>query len=342
MSFRDTLLDALPPPLRITLRTLRQQTLLLARTISKPSIVTHRTIRLRVGEHISPTIRKALYSGQYEGGELTAIRRFVKPGDRVLEVGSGIGFITLVCARIVGDDNVFTYEANPANEPYILENFALTKMQPRLKIGILSPEPGESELFVENNFWSSSTTKRSPGSKSIIVPHLPLDEEMERICPNVIIMDIEGAEYELLEAFDLSGIRKLVIELHPHIIGEERTQQIRDRIEADGFACAWSAEDGNHLCYIRSGRVQVRRQLSGDLLLATPVTQAIAKRSPRRLRHGSTNMESRSIRRAPSRRARWSVPLIDRFRQVAYPRCLRRVFVATLTCPFEYVDHVLR
>ena len=175
----------------------------------------------------------------------------MKPGDGVLEIGTGIGFITLFCARIVGEQNVFTYEANPANERHIRENFALNGMSPQLQIGLLSDEPGETEFFIEEDSWSSSTTKRSAKAKAIAVPHLPVAQELEKIRPNVVIMDIEGAEYELLGCFDLRSIDKRIIELHPHIIGEGETQPIRDRIRAAGFECAWSAEDRNHLCYMR-------------------------------------------------------------------------------------------
>ena len=66
MSLRDTLLDALP--LCLALRSARRLFLLGVRSLARPTILSHHGIRLRIGEHLSPTIRRALYGGQYEGG----------------------------------------------------------------------------------------------------------------------------------------------------------------------------------------------------------------------------------------------------------------------------------
>ncbi len=38
-----------------------------------------------------------------------------------MELGAGLGFLSTYCAKIMGSDNVVTYEANPALEPYIIE-----------------------------------------------------------------------------------------------------------------------------------------------------------------------------------------------------------------------------
>jgi protein-L-isoaspartate O-methyltransferase len=62
---------------------------------------------------ITPPIQRDIYFGDYERKELDVIERRLEPGDKVMEVGAGIGFLSAYCARVLGDDRVFAYEANP-------------------------------------------------------------------------------------------------------------------------------------------------------------------------------------------------------------------------------------
>ena len=50
-----------------------------------------------------------------------------------------------------------------------------------------------------------------------------------------MIMDVEGAEAELFQFADLGGIRHILVELHPHIIAEDKVAGIVGRLESDGF-----------------------------------------------------------------------------------------------------------
>ena len=52
---------------------------------------------------ITPAIREAILAGRFEAEEASQIPQIVRPGDRVLEIGAGIGFIsTLLVARSAG------------------------------------------------------------------------------------------------------------------------------------------------------------------------------------------------------------------------------------------------
>ncbi|RUX74405.1 class I SAM-dependent methyltransferase, partial [Mesorhizobium sp. M2A.F.Ca.ET.040.01.1.1] len=65
-------------------------------------------------DDVSPVIWQALDNETYEAKEAKWISRAVKPGDRVLELGSGIGIITSLIAQIP-DVQVWAFEANPAS-----------------------------------------------------------------------------------------------------------------------------------------------------------------------------------------------------------------------------------
>ena len=64
---------------------------------------------------ITPAIRAAILSGRFEAEEASQIPRIVRPGDRVLEIGAGIGFISTLLARQPRVARVIAVEANPTS-----------------------------------------------------------------------------------------------------------------------------------------------------------------------------------------------------------------------------------
>jgi hypothetical protein len=58
---------------------------------------------------------------------------------------------------------------------------------------------------------------------------------VEKIRPTLLIVDVEGAENELLVGGSLPGVSKVVIELHERIIGREAVGQVRGALMAAGF-----------------------------------------------------------------------------------------------------------
>src|SRR3546814_6267775 len=57
--------------------------------------------------------RAALTKGRYEFKERELARRVLRRGDRVIELGSGMGVVSLIMARLIGAEAVMTFEANP-------------------------------------------------------------------------------------------------------------------------------------------------------------------------------------------------------------------------------------
>jgi hypothetical protein len=60
------------------------------------------------------------------------------------------------------------------------------------------------------------------------------EEKFERFA---LICDIEGQEYELVmrEADALRNAELIIMEVHPHVIGEEKTQALISKLGAMGF-----------------------------------------------------------------------------------------------------------
>src|SRR5690606_23487373 len=94
----------------------------------------------------------------------------LQAGDIVLELGTGLGFISSLCAKRIGGDNVHSFEANPALRRAILKNYRLNALSPRLEIALLGEKSGAITFYVMKNFWSSSAIRRHPGARPIQVP----------------------------------------------------------------------------------------------------------------------------------------------------------------------------
>lgn len=193
-------------------------------------------------------IRKQLYKNNYEKGELTLVRQAIRADDRVLEVGAGIGFISIACAKIVGPDNVLSYEPNPSMKRVIEKNYRLNGLTPNLRNKVLAVGEGEAEFYFSDNVLSSSLIDRDHGGKTTVAAD-SIRQVVEDYRPTAIVMDVEGAETELLRNCDLSGVSKIVIEMHPHIVGQAAIDDLADHLA--GLGLALRTRDGKRYLFQR-------------------------------------------------------------------------------------------
>jgi FkbM family methyltransferase len=206
-------------------------------------------VRLRVGGHLSRRIQGALYRGRYEAPELACLQRALRPSDVVLELGTGLGLLAAYCARRVGSERVFTFEANPGLRPLIEETFRLNGVAPTLETVMLGPACGRRAFYVDQDFWRSSTVRGTRPVQEVDVPVRSFNEELARTRPSVLIIDIEGGEAELIEHMRLEGVRTVIIELHPRFIGLERTEAVKAFFAGAGFSTA-ASEAGDTVLWL--------------------------------------------------------------------------------------------
>lgn len=208
-------------------------------------------VRLYRGSGLTIPVLQAFEGSQYESPEARIVRHAISPGDIVLELGTGLGFVTSLCTKIVGGDNVHSYEANPALEPVIRRNFLLNGIAPKLEIALLGEESGTITFYVMKNFWSSSTIKRHPKAKPIQVPMKRFNDELARIRPSFLVIDIEGGEQDLIRYAQLDGVQKICIELHPHVIGPAAVAEVEGFFIRQGFYEDPETSDPEHKLYFR-------------------------------------------------------------------------------------------
>lgn len=171
---------------------------------------------------ISPAVRRSIYRENYERPELTALVRNIRPGDRLLECGAGIGAISAASAMILGDDNIVAVEADPQMREVIEWTWRLNGVSPTLLTGFVTDTAGEEEIVVDANLVSTGRARSDSGGARLTVPRLPLKDLLDQYQPSVLVMDIEGAEADLLTLAEVARLRLICVEVHPHIIGNDR------------------------------------------------------------------------------------------------------------------------
>lgn len=89
---------------------------------------------------------------------------------------------------------------------------------------------GETTFYVRRNFLASSLAPLEGDTPETVTPTpVPVrngSAEIARLKPSVLICDIEGAELDLLPQLDLTGLRAVLIELHPQWIGRDGIRKV--------------------------------------------------------------------------------------------------------------------
>jgi FkbM family methyltransferase len=201
----------------------------------QPKIVNIEGVKIQIPQIASDVIRNAIYEGSYEAMELNLLKSKLSRNDIVMEIGTGLGLLSAYCAKNIGSNKVFTFEANPALEQAIKNNFAINQISPTLKMCLVGNMSGFNTFYVGENFWSSSVFNKPQGAQPIIVPVVSFNEKVRDIDPTFLILDIEGGEYELVEYADFYNIRKLLIEIHGWILSSEQIQFVKNRLLQEGF-----------------------------------------------------------------------------------------------------------
>ncbi|WP_137180099.1 FkbM family methyltransferase [Roseomonas sp. AR75] len=186
---------------------------------------------------------EALRRGVYEGREVRLVKGLLRPGQRVMELGTCTGLVAMQAARVVGAENVFCYEAHPDNAALARRHFAANGMAIALEHGVLAPrrrmlaDPARSVTFhLSTSLVSSALTAEGMRkSRPVEVPLLCLEDEIARHGATAMIVDIEGGEVELLGQSALDGIDAIIMETHYRKAGVRATNDMIAHLVAQGF-----------------------------------------------------------------------------------------------------------
>lgn len=191
------------------------------------------------GDHISRSVWKHVWKGSYEKPEIEAAIALSRPGDTVLELGTGMGIVSATLHANVSDLNIHSFEANPNLIEPINNLHKLNGISDIIvKNEVLLPNPDEShvELNLHADFPESSILTSQESGTTATVPTRDLNAVLKELSPDIFICDIEGAEEFLFSnGLSLTGLRALIIELHPEIISRGAIKNIYDICGAAGL-----------------------------------------------------------------------------------------------------------
>ena len=191
-------------------------------------------------------LERALSSGRYENHEADALLLHLRPGDRLLDLGAGLGFICALAARVLDEGAVFGVEAGPETVKLARKNLAANGF-PGVKLmrgAVVGEGEGEVEFGQRPAFWASGLQGPEgwPENAQVIrVPARPIGKLLAQFAPTVISCDIEGGELEVLTQA-LPGVRLVVVETHPQVYGPEGVERITLALGAQGFVAAEGAK----------------------------------------------------------------------------------------------------
>lgn len=203
----------------------------------RPRVVSHFGVRLDLSnEAVGPHIRRVVYSGGYEAQEASILFKTLKIEDRVLEIGAGMGFVSIFAAKLLGDGSrIMSVEALPQMEVVIRNNYVLNKCNPNLLMAAVGTENGELEFTVADEFWSSSLSREGKSGSRIRVPSRKLGDLASDFQPSYLVVDVEGAEETLFQE-NLGPVKRICLEVHPHYIGNRGVQRCLQDLAQQGFA----------------------------------------------------------------------------------------------------------
>jgi len=144
--------------------------------------------------------------GAWEPFETELVKKEIKKGDVVLDLGANIGYYTLIFAKLVGEGGkVFAFEPEPDNFALLKKNVEINGYQNVILVRkAVSNKTGKFKLYLsDDNKGGHSMYPLSPqdGSQSIEIEAIRLDDYFENYDGKIdfIKMDIEGAEEKAIQ-----------------------------------------------------------------------------------------------------------------------------------------------
>jgi len=225
--------------------------------------VVHGEFKLKVAykaDVISDRVIDTIEKGAYERFEGRRSKNFVVDGDRIVELGSGLGFLS---ALIMTNHAIADYqlvEADPRLVEMIERTHALNNVSGPKTINSCVATchaemiaDGSVDFFVGEKFCASSLMGARNLKHTVQVPVVSLPDLIAEHESNVLLCDIEGSEVDIFNGTPLDGINKVLMELHPHRIGQEGVRDIWRSLDAQDFVYDADGSAGGVCAFRRLG-----------------------------------------------------------------------------------------
>lgn len=192
-------------------------------------------------ECLGDNVSSALTKGHFEHAEARALTTHLKPDDRLLELGSGTGYLASLAARTLPGRAITGVEAFPKMVEVAKANLARNRVTGATILwGAAVPDSYAAphvSFAARQEFWGSSVVHKSALSKPGVleVPALKIGPLLDGSRATVLSCDIEGRELALFDGKLPERLRMVIMEIHPRIYGNAGTKRIFDALSANGL-----------------------------------------------------------------------------------------------------------
>jgi FkbM family methyltransferase len=195
--------------------------------------------RFNLRELPNTQMKLELLTGRYELPERNAVRRYIQAEWSVIELGGCIGVVASITNRHLKDPKAHVVlEANPLVIPHLNSNRNDNRCSFKILNKALAYNANTVTFGPSQDFWGNSLLHHG-GQPPVTVAVTQLREILreEQFEKFALICDIEGLEYELVmqEAKTLCDAELIIMEVHPHMIGEEKVRTLLSTLAELGF-----------------------------------------------------------------------------------------------------------
>ena len=186
------------------------------------------------------TTLAGLFVENYESVEAAIVHLMYgkDPDDVVLEAGGGVGFISLLIAQS-GIRRLVTFEPQPFYNKVLIHNLELNNAEGvevrRAALGVGKSTAEFSVRYLPYASALEGIPSHDYVRETIEVEVVDVGEEIQEYGANALHLDVEGSEAEILMAIDLAPIRKVVVEMHSHVLGASVCTLIIKRLSDAGL-----------------------------------------------------------------------------------------------------------
>lgn len=157
---------------------------------------------------------------------------------KIVEVGAGLGVVTHAMASIL-DTRIHAYEPIPAMAAAAddhTQQFPNVRVIPAAVVPTGYPDTSIS-LFEMTEPWNSGSAPPPYDTvrRVIEAPAVQLAAALDAARADTLVLDAEGAECDLLTGLIPLTLTTLIVEWHPHIVGDARVNEARAHLADIGF-----------------------------------------------------------------------------------------------------------
>lgn len=162
----------------------------------------------------SPSASLVIYCDEsHDYHEMHFMRRYLRPGDSVLDVGANIGVYSLLAASLVGSvGRVLSFEPGPEAHRRLTENLLINQLDNvTVHACALGDRIGVVDFLNQCDTTNRIQTAVDKGKSVVSVPVARLEDIVKTVC-TLGKMDIEGAE-----PIALLGAKRLLKDANPPV-----------------------------------------------------------------------------------------------------------------------------